>query len=123
MDRRAPQAGVRRLGRFSMAALVVALVVAACGGGGGDGGGGGGSTGDTGKVIAVAQTAIGTSYIDSSVEGDTITITLTNGASTGMARLFMCAQIKGAVDQYASDYQVVMVDQDGNTLYSLSQCK
>jgi ABC-type glycerol-3-phosphate transport system substrate-binding protein len=123
MERRAPLAGVLRLGRLSLAAFVMAVAVAACGGSSDGGGGGGGGTGDTGQVVAVAQNALGTSFVDSSVEGNTITITLTNGASTGMARLFMCAQVKNAVEQHAADYTVEMVDQDGNTLYSLSQCK
>jgi hypothetical protein len=124
MDRRAPLADRLRRGRLAVVSLVCVAVVAACGSAAGGGGGGDGGA-DSAKIIAVAQTALGTSMVSGGVEGTTITLTLIDGFGKGGAGLFMCDHVKNAASQYdpAGTLTVVMVNQSGDQLAALSDCR
>lgn len=106
--------------------LVAAVIVAGCGGtaaGGGDGGGGGPGDGAFDAVIPKIQSDFGTSMVGSSVDGNTLTITLVSGASAGMARLFMCANIEPHLKAAGlADSKVIIVDQTGAQLATEAVC-
>lgn len=95
----------------SAAALVLVAVVAACGGGSAAGGGGGGGGED--EVIARSQALFGTSMISGSFESGRLTITLVRGASSGMAKLFLCPQILDLVKGAGIDPPQVTIVEDG----------
>jgi hypothetical protein len=122
MDDRAPLVGRLRHGRLAVLCLAFVLAIGACGSASGGAGGGGGA--DTGKIIAVAQNAFGTSMISADVEDGTMTITLVDGFGAGGARLFMCDHVKRAKEQNdpSGALTIVMVDQAGNQLASSADC-
>ena len=114
----------RRAARLSV--LAAAVIVAGCGGtaaGGSDGAGGGGGNGAFDAVIPQIQSDFGTSMVASSVDGDTLTITLVNGAGADMAALFMCSRIKPRLKAAGlADRKVMIVDQAGTQLATEAVC-
>lgn len=133
MTRSAPL-GVPRRGRalrVVAVAAVIALLLAACGGGaagasGGDGGGGGGGA-DNGaydQVIQQTQAAFGNSMLSATVEaGPTLRITLVDIAGKGMAKLFLCSNIKGFLKTAGlASTKVVIVLKSGTQLATDADC-
>lgn len=121
MDQAAPRTD-RRLGRLAVVAIAALLLVAACGGAAGSEGGGGA---DAQKVIAEAQFAFGTSMIEGSVEGTTVTLVIVNGFGSGGVELFMCSNVKASLAKHdpSGTLTVVAVDQDGNQLSTSADCR
>jgi hypothetical protein len=120
MDHAAPRTD-RRLGRLAVVASAALLIVAACGGAAGSEGGGGA---DAQKVIAEAQFAFGTSMIEGSVEGTTVTLVIVNGFGSAGVGLFMCSNVKDSLAKHDPNgtLTVIAVDQDGNQLSSSADC-
>jgi hypothetical protein len=112
-------------------AMAAGIFATACGGaaagadgGGGGGGGGGGSNPAYDTVIQQTQAAFGTSMVAGSAEGDTLKITLIDGAGAGMARLFLCANVEGFLKAAGLDSsKVVIVTQSGTQLATEADCK
>jgi hypothetical protein len=104
--------------------LTVAMNVAAgCGESGSGGNGGGGGSGAFNAVIPLIQNDFGTSMVSASAEGDTLTITLVNGASAAMAKLFMCANILPRLKTAGlENSKVVIVEQSGTQLATEAVC-
>jgi hypothetical protein len=103
-----------------LAAVAVSLVVlvAACGGSGGGGGP------DYDKVVASIQATFGTSMLDSTIEGDVITVTIDNNFSAGGAALFMCSNILTILENNgASAVTVVIVNERGEELSRSTDCR
>ena len=107
-----------------LSVLAAAVIAAGCGGtadGGGNGAGDDNGAFDT--VIPLIQKDFGTSMVASSVDGDTLTITLVNGAGADMAALFMCSRIKPRLKAAGlADRKVVIVDQAGTQLATEAVC-
>lgn len=104
---------------------LILAIVAGCGGSASGSEGGGGGTGSAGydQVIGQTQQAFGSSMTAGSVEGDTLKITLIDGAGKGMARLFLCGNIKGFLtDAGLGASKVVVVQQSGAQLATLDDC-
>jgi len=105
---------------------LIAAIVAGCGGSAsGSGGGGGGGTGSAGydQVIGETQQAFGNAMTAGSVVGDTLKITLIDGAGTGMAKLFLCGNIRTFLkDAGLGASKVVIVEQSGAQLATLDDC-
>lgn len=129
MTRSAPAAAVarRRTSRLAFG-WAVALLLAACGGGAADGanggGGGGADAGAYDQVIQQTQAAIGNAMLSATVEaGPTLKITLDDHASQGMAKLFMCSNIKGFLKAAGLEStKVVIVAKSGTQLATNADC-
>jgi hypothetical protein len=118
-----PLRGTARLASF---ALAVSLFAVACGGAAADdpGGGGGGSDAAYQTVIQQTQAAFGTSMLAGSVEGDTLKITVVDGAGDGMARLFLCSNVEGFLKAAGLEgSKVVIVTQSGTQLATDADCQ
>ena len=104
--------------------LLVACGGAADGANGGGGGGGGGANGAYQQVIDQTQAAIGNAMISATVEdGPTLKITMDDIASKGMARLFLCSNIKGFLKTAGlENTKVVMVQKSGAQLATDADC-
>lgn len=101
----------------------VAIILAGCGGTT-DGGGGGGGNGAYDAVIPLIQRDFGSSMVGATVEGDTLKITLVNGAGVAMAKLFMCANVRPRLkDAGLENSKVVIVEQSGTQLATEAVCK
>ena len=101
----------------------VAIILAGCGGTT-DGGGGGGGNGAYDAVIPLIQRDFGSSMVGATVEGDTLKITLVNGAGVAMAKLFMCANVRPRLkDAGLENTKVVIVEQSGTQLVTEAVCK
>jgi hypothetical protein len=101
----------------------VAIILAGCGGTT-DGGGGGGGNGAYDAVIPLIQRDFGSSMVGATVEGDTLKITLVNGAGVAMAKLFMCANVRPRLkDAGLENTKVVIVEQSGTQLATEAVCK
>lgn len=122
MERQRRSGLVTSLSRCAVGLLLVATV-AACGGGSAAGAGGGGGGGED-EVIARTQALFGTSMVSGTFEGGRLTITLVRGASSGMAKLFLCPQILDLVKGAGIDPpQVTIVeDQTGKELATEASC-
>jgi hypothetical protein len=120
MERERSAARGPRASRLLVAvAMTASLIVAACGGGGGGGDGGP----DYGKVVAAIQATFGTSMLDSSIEGDTITVTIDNNFSAAGAKLFMCSNIITILENNgATAATVIIVNERGDELSSSIDC-
>ena len=123
--------GSPHLGRAGRLMIVIAcaIVLAACGesagaGAAGDGGGGAANPAyDT--VIAKIGADFGTAMLSAEAQGDTLKITMINGAGSGMAELFMCAYVEPDLQAAGLDTttKVVIVDQTGAQLATEAVCK
>lgn len=104
--------------------LTVAMNVAAgCGESTSGGNGAGGGNSAFNAVIPLIQSDFGTSMVSASAEGDTLTITLVSGASAGMAKLFMCANILPRLKAAGlENSKVVIVEQSGTQLATEAVC-
>jgi hypothetical protein len=62
--------------------------------------------------------------VSGGVDGSTLTITLVDGYGAGGAKLFMCAHVKKAKDQYdpSGALTILMVNQSGVQLASSTDC-
>jgi hypothetical protein len=119
-----PTARRRRPATLLPFGLIVAIV-AGCGGSasGSEGGGGGAGSASYDKVIAETQQAFGNTMTAGSVEGDTLKITLSDGAGAGMAKLFLCGNIRTFLkDAGLGSSKVVIVEQSGAQLATLDDC-
>lgn len=104
---------------------LIAAIVAGCGGSASGSGGGGGGTGSAGydQVIGETQQAFGNAMTAGSVVGDTLKITLIDGAGPGMAKLFLCGNIRTFLkDAGLGASKVVIVEQSGAQLATLNDC-
>lgn len=120
---------VGRAGRLTLLIACAAILVGACGGTAGaadDSGAGGGAANPAyDAVIAKIGSDFGTSMIAAEAQGDTLKITIVNGAGTGMAGLFMCAYVEPDLKAAGLDTttKVVIVDQTGTQLATEAVCK
>ena len=118
------RARFRRAARLGwLAALVIVLV--GCGdSSAAGGGGGGGGNGAYDAVIPLIQKDFGNSMVGATVEGDTLKITLIDGAGAAMAKLFMCANVEPRLkDAGLQDSKVLIVEQSGAQLATEAVCK
>ena len=112
--------------RLLLGALVL---LAACGGvgpdnPGGGGGGGGGGNGAYDPVIAQIQSSFGNAMVSGTVDGGTLKIVLITGAGEGMAKLFMCSNVKPYLKAAnLADTKVIISDQSGAVLATEAICK
>ena len=130
MTRSAPL-GVPRRGRalrVVAVGAVIALLLAACGGGApgasaGDGGGGA-DNGAYDQVIQQTQAAFGNAMLSATVEaGPTLKVTLVDIAGKGMAKLFLCSNIKGFLKTAGlASTKVVIVLKSGTQLATDADC-
>ncbi len=117
----------RRMPRAVACGWALSLLVA-CGGGatgaGGGGGGGGGGNGAYDPVILQTAAAIGGAMISATVEdGPTLKITMDDVASKGMAKLFLCSNVKGFLKAAGlENTKVVMVQKSGAQLATDGDC-
>ena len=120
-----PPRGIRHRRSAVLALLTAAtIIITACGGtADGGGGGGGGGNGAYDAVIPLIQRDFGTSMVGATVEGDTLKITLVNGAGVAMAKLFMCANVKPRLKEAGiENSKVVIVEQSGTQLATEAIC-
>ncbi len=119
----------RRSARLLSLGLAAGLLLAACGGGGADnpgggGGGGGGGNGAYDPVIAQIQSSFGNSMVSGTVENGTLKIVLITGAGEGMAKLFMCSNVRPYLKAAnLADTKVIISDQSGAVLATEAICK
>jgi hypothetical protein len=116
----------------SLGLLVVlgsSLLVAACGGsapGGGGGGGGGAGGVDWDSVMSQIQATFGTTMTAGSYDAgnQTVDITLAEGSGSGMAKLFLCSNVKNILKAAGApaDQKVVIRDDKG-VLSTQADCK
>jgi hypothetical protein len=112
--------------------LVVVLgstvAVASCGGsapGGGGGGGGGGSV-DWDSVISQIQATFGTTMTAGSYDAanQTVDITLAEGSGSGMAKLFLCSNVRNILKAAGAPAdQKVIIRDDKGVLSTQADCK
>lgn len=126
MANTAASVGARRslAGRLATVVLIAVSVVAACGGTSADGGGGGGGGGSFDAVVPLIAKDFGTSMISAADDNGTLKITLVDGAGQGMAKLFMCANVRPRLKEAGMpDAKVVIVEQSGTQLSTEADCK
>jgi hypothetical protein len=128
----ASDGSARRRGseRLLSLGLAASLLLVACAGGGADnpggggGGGGGGGNGAYDPVIAQIQSSFGNSMVSGTVDAGTLKIVLITGAGEGMAKLFMCANVKPYLKAAnLADTKVIISDQSGVVLATEAVCK
>ena len=114
----APRDTPTRIG-FSVV-LATCVLASGCGGGSTAGGGSGGYE----QVLDRTRVTFGTTMIAGTVEnGDTLKITLQNGAGTGMAKLFLCGQIVGFLrDAGLAGSRVLIIEESGKTIATDKDC-
>jgi hypothetical protein len=102
------------------------LLVAACGGSAPDGGGGGGGGVDWDSVMSQIQATFGTTMTAGSYDAgnQTVDITLAEGSGSGMAKLFLCSNVKNILKAAGApaDQKVVIRDDKG-VLSTQADCK
>ena len=107
-----------------LAALAIVLVGCGDSSAAGGGGGGGGGNGAYDTVIPLIQKDFGNSMVGATVEGDTLKITLIDGAGVAMAKLFMCANVEPRLkDAGLQDSKVLIVEQSGTQLATEAVCR
>lgn len=127
MPAAASSAPLRRSARLASLAVAAGMLVAACGGaaaGAAGGAGGGGTNPAYDTVIQQTQAAFGTSMVAGRAEGDTLKITLIDGAGAGMARLFLCANVESFLKTAGLESsKVVIATQSGTQLATEADCR
>ena len=116
-----------RAARLAVIVLIAGTLLAACGGSSADGGAGGGGAAGGGSfeaVIPLIAKDFGTAMVSAADDNGTLKITLVDGAGSGMAKLFMCANVRPRLKEAGLDgAKVVIVEQSGKQLSTEADCK